>query len=140
MEWNAIEFNTTTQEIKPFNVLWYFQRKAKSLSVCPTKVEFAAELHSIAFAQFCGRCEWELVLRNEDNEFYLLPWAGCFRPEDHITKAPEGPVNWQKMWNDLSKKRIIFGNEIRIDVYDQLNMNWDKFVDFCWDNRKELEL
>ena len=27
---------------------------------------------------------------------------------------------------------------IKIDVFDQVMMNWDKFVDYVWDNRKEF--
>ena len=26
----------------------------------------------------------------------------------------------------------------KIDVYDQVIMNWDKFADYLWENRKEL--
>lgn len=137
MEWNVMCFE---DKIEPIDVLPYFQRKSKRLSICPTKVEFAAELHSIAFAQFCGRCEYELLLRNDDGRLYLLPWAGCFRPEDHVIELTENLGFWHKMWNDLSKKRVIFGNEIRIDIYDQLDAEWDKFVEFCWDNRKALDI
>lgn len=27
---------------------------------------------------------------------------------------------------------------IKIDVYDQVMLNWDKFVEYVWENRKEL--
>ena len=26
----------------------------------------------------------------------------------------------------------------KIDVYDQLKLNWDKFVDYCWDHAVDL--
>lgn len=29
-------------------------------------------------------------------------------------------------------------DSIKIDVFDQVMMNWDVFVDYVWDNRKEL--
>lgn len=28
--------------------------------------------------------------------------------------------------------------EEKIDVYSQLNLNWDKFVNYIWDNKKEI--
>lgn len=29
-------------------------------------------------------------------------------------------------------------NSIKIDVYNQIMMNWNIFVDYCWEHRKEL--
>ena len=26
----------------------------------------------------------------------------------------------------------------KIDVYDQIKLNWDKFLDYTWENRKQL--
>ena len=26
----------------------------------------------------------------------------------------------------------------KIDVYDQLELNWDRFIDYIWDNKKEI--
>lgn len=31
------------------------------------------------------------------------------------------------------------GVEAKIDVYDQVRMNWDRFADYIWENRKELK-
>lgn len=28
--------------------------------------------------------------------------------------------------------------EEKIDVYSQLNLNWDKFVNYIWENKKEI--
>lgn len=28
---------------------------------------------------------------------------------------------------------------IKVDVYDQVTMNWDRFADYIWENRKELK-
>jgi hypothetical protein len=27
----------------------------------------------------------------------------------------------------------------KIDVYDQVRLNWDVFIDWLWENRKELK-
>ena len=29
--------------------------------------------------------------------------------------------------------------EIKIDVYDQVMSNWDVFVDYCWEHRKDMK-
>lgn len=33
-------------------------------------------------------------------------------------------------WDRFNKKKI--------DIYDQLRMNWDKFVNYVWDNKDEF--
>ena len=27
----------------------------------------------------------------------------------------------------------------KIDIYEQLKMNWDRFADYCWENRKNAQ-
>lgn len=31
-------------------------------------------------------------------------------------------------------------NAKKIDVYDQVMLNWDKFIDYLWENKKEIKL
>lgn len=45
-------------------------------------------------------------------------------------------------WNRCEHEVIIapwVGNakEMKIDVYDQLHMNWDKFVDYVWNFKED---
>lgn len=30
------------------------------------------------------------------------------------------------------------GDDVKIDVYDQLKLNWDTFVDYLWNNKRVL--
>lgn len=30
-------------------------------------------------------------------------------------------------------------NEEKIDVFDQINLNWDRFADYVWENRKDIK-
>ena len=32
------------------------------------------------------------------------------------------------------------GRDAKIDVYDQIKMNWDRFLDYTWEHRKEIKL
>lgn len=48
-------------------------------------------------------------------------WAKC-EYEIILTCWPE--------WDKFKKEKI--------DVYSQLNLNWDKFVNYIWDNKKEI--
>ena len=45
-----------------------------------------------------------------------------------------GKCEWEillKPWTDNS------GEPVKIDVYSQLQMNWDRFVDYVWENRRK---
>ena len=45
-----------------------------------------------------------------------------------------GKSEWEillKPWMDST------GEAIKIDVYAQLKMNWDRFVDYVWENRRK---
>lgn len=48
-----------------------------------------------------------------------------------------GKAEWEIIispWCGGNKER----DAIKIDVFDQVMMNWDKFVDYVWENRKEI--
>ena len=54
-----------------------------------------------------------------DTMYYF--WAKC-EYEIILTCNPE--------WNKFKKEVI--------DVYDQLQLNWNKFVDYIWENKNEI--
>jgi hypothetical protein len=29
-------------------------------------------------------------------------------------------------------------DELKIDVFDQVMLNWEAFVDYCWSNKKKI--
>ena len=41
---------------------------------------------------------------------------------------------WEVMIGDLFRDEV----KIKVDVYDQVCLNWDLFVDYVWENRKNL--
>lgn len=42
---------------------------------------------------------------------------------------------WEVIVSPFSTNR---DNEIKVDVYSQVKMNWDRFIDYLWDNKKEI--
>lgn len=47
---------------------------------------------------------------------------------------------WSKCeWEIVLAPWVGKADEIKIDVYDQLKINWDKFCEYVWENRGELK-
>lgn len=96
LEWNVYYYDFNANEMKPYNVLWGFEKFVRDAQKnVKDKNEFAAKLKSEMMYYFWCKCEWEIV---------LTPWIG--------RKDGTG--------------------EKKIDIYDQLRLNWDHFVDYCW--------
>ena len=44
-------------------------------------------------------------------------------------------------WKAFAKEHIMnqrYYNKAKIDVYDQVVFEWDKFAEYCWNNKKKL--
>ena len=68
----------------------------------------------------CGddRKTFEEELKHHLKYYY---WSKC---EWEIVLSP-----WPE-WKDF--------REMKIDVYDQIALNWEQFVNYVWENRKEI--
>lgn len=142
MKWDVYYFNINKQKIETFNIIdhWsfceYTKKAAKKLK---TKEEFAEQLRRELMYYFWSKCEWELIIEiTENNRIFLIPWVGCRNPEEvKIDVTEDENLNWIKFAEEHTAKQI-YGNKAKIDVYDQVMFIWDEFLDYMWDNRKEI--
>lgn len=44
---------------------------------------------------------------------------------------------WSKCEYEVVVKELIGSGYIKVDIYNQVTMNWDRFVDYVWSFRKE---
>ena len=142
MEWNVYIFNINEQKIETYNIFehWSFREYAKkAVKKFKTKERFAEQLKRELRFYFWSKCEWELVVEiTEDNRIFLNPWVGCREPEKvRIDVTDDTSFDWIGFAEKHTKQQI-YGNEAKIDVFDQVDYRWEEFVDYCWDNRKEL--
>ena len=142
MEWNVYCFNINAQKIETYNIfkhysfLEYVNKAAKNYK---TKEEFVKQLKRELQYYFWAKCEWELVIEiTEDNRIFLNPWVGCREPEKvRIDITDDTNLDWRSFAEKHIREQI-YGGKAKIDVYDQVNYMWDDFVDYVWNNRKEL--
>ena len=101
IEWYVYYYDVNRKKINTYNIFEHssFKKEFSVLLKCDlTKEVFSDQLKHILQYYFCGKCEWETVLK---------PWVG----DMNIGK--------------------------NIDVYDQIMLNWDMFVDYCWSFKSE---
>lgn len=148
LSWLVKNFDCNAQVIEDYDVLKYREDEIKKLKKkCATKEEFAKALRSECLYHYWSRAEYELIIeRTEDGRIWLLPWCGCIEPEKvKIDVTDDNKFDWKGFAEEHIGKQI-FGNEAKIDVYDQLCLVWDDFVDYVynyhhkWQRRKNNDL
>ena len=145
MEWYAYYYDINRNKIDKFNVFDHctFREYAKKAAKkYKTKEEFTEQLKRELQFYFWSKCEWELVIKiAEDNRIFLIPWVGCRNPEE--VKIEILPIVTEEgfNWEVFAKEHIMnqrYYNKAKIDVYDQVMFEWDKFAEYCWNNKKKL--
>ena len=142
MEWVVYNFNINAQKIETYNVFKHgsFREEAEEAATkYKTKEEFAKQLKRELRYYFWSKAEHELVIEiDEDNHIFLNPWVGCREPEKvRIDVTDDASFDWRG-FAEKHTERQIYGNKAKIDVFDQVEYLWDEFVEFVWENRKEL--
>ena len=78
------------------------------------KVAFEEAVHRLLMYYYWAKCEWEIV---------LTPWPPV------VTETRCDEAAWDKFYR-LSEK---------VDVYEQVNNNWDQFIRYLWENRRLIK-
>ena len=141
MKWDVYYYDINRNKISTFNILdhWSFREYTKKAAKkLKTKEEFAEQVRRELLFYYWSKAEWELVVRIEDNRIFLIPWCGCRNPEEvKIDVTDDANFDWRG-FAEKHTARQIYGNEAKIDVFDQVDYRWEEFVDYAWENKKEL--
>ena len=142
--WNVYYGSCNERKIKVMNIFnhHYFYRdcvKAKK-KFKDDRIAFEKEIKSLLMYYFWSKCEWEIILSHwPSGEAYemrtkttvgeLVEKIGC----KNGWMKPDTPVT-VRVYPDCLKR-----DEEKIDVYDQVINNWEPFMDYVWEHRKELK-
>lgn len=141
MSWLVKRFDTNHQVIYNYDVLKYREDDIKKMKKkCATKEEFAEALKREMMYYFWSKAEHELIIEiTEDNRIFLNPWVGCREPEKaRIDVTDDKDFDWRGFAEEHIKRQI-YDNRTKIDVYDQLQYQWDTFVNYCWNYRHKWQ-
>ena len=130
LEYYVYYYNFNSHSIKKFNIFnhgRFLEDVKKDLRECETKKEFAEELHKDLIYYFWSKAEWEVV---------ITPWT------PHITISELNRLNEEREKTLKKYNRephsLCVNPDVgeKIDVYEQVMLNWDLFVDYVWQHKK----
>lgn len=128
--WNVYDFHINSKECRVFNIFDHYSFRAdveKLLKTKMTKDEFAEKLRREVQYRYWAKSEWECVVSGTS------PHIGKRELERIISEC------YLKLGKDVPTPRCTHANlddAEKIDVYDQVRLNWDYFVDYVWGHSK----
>lgn len=128
--WNVYVFGISERTFRVFNAFDHGSFLAdvqKILKADLSKEEFTEKLRREVQYYYWAKCEWECVITDT---------------HPHI-----GQRELDRILDDCYRKRtkdappcrcshVNLSNAEKIDVYDQIQLNWDEFVEYVWGFRK----
>ena len=133
LEWYVFDCDFNTNEVKHHNVFNH-HGFMKDLVVVKKRYKdfdtFAQEVKHTLMYHYRSKCEWEVVVTSfppyiNDKELNRLNAERNERIEKH--------GQFIRTWVNLETCK-------KIDVYDQVLMNWNQFIKYLWENRKLIKL
>lgn len=130
LEYYVYYHNFNGKSVEKFNVFAhgrFLENVKKNLKKCETKEEFAEELRKDLAYYFWSKAEWEVV---------ITPWV------PHITMSELDRLNKERedSFKNYNREpyRLYVNPDVgkKIDVYEQVRLNWDLFVDYVWSHKK----
>ena len=91
------------------------------------KKAFAAEVDRILRYHFWSRAEWEVILTD---------WPTHISTDELVRLNNEVDKYEKEYSREPYSMCVNLKTEEKIDVYDQVTMNWNIFIDYLWENLK----
>lgn len=91
------------------------------------KKAFAEQVEHIMMYHYWARSEWETILTS---------WPPNMKPEELNKLNQEVEDTQKKYGRDPYTLTVSLTTAEKIDVYDQIVMNWNIFIDYAWENLK----
>ena len=127
LEWNVFRHDFNKKEIVTYNVLnnGIIDELKKKKEKCDSKEKFSEELKRTMMYYFWCKSEHEVVVCS-------WPVYVDMKELDRLNSEKEENIkNYgrepYRLWADPT-----IGS--KIDIYKQLEINWDKFLDYVWEN------
>lgn len=125
MEWNVYYINMSTEKVETLNVFDHHGFWEDIKTICRkefnTKTTFAKKIKESAIYFFWCRYEYEIIITT-------FPPQITHKEFDRLNSIDEIVHSY-----DVNLKR-----ETKIDIYDQLNLNWNHFIEYLWNNKEKI--
>ena len=134
MQWFVFRNDSNAKKIERYNVFKHYSFATdvkKLLCEVTNKLEFSDKLKRIVQYYFWSKCEMEVVVAS-------WPIYITLDGYDDITNDLN---TYEKQYG--KKPRVLnVSPEIgeKIDIYEQLMLNWDVFVNYIWEKKGDYEV
>ena len=119
LTWNVYRYNINHNTIYVFNVFTHYSFAKDVLDIMNRNLsydEFSKELNSVALYYFCSKSEHEIVITS-------------FPP--YIDKKEINRITSECDMHPY-RTNVNLDNGMKVDIYQQLKLNWDHFVNYVW--------
>lgn len=123
LKWNVYRRDMNKEEIRYFNIFdhaGFYNDMIKCLETCRGYDEFKSELKRDLMYYFAYKAEYETFLTE---------------PFPHVTKDEVERLK-QKEIKYCTNVNLEMG--VKIDIYQQIMMNYSHFVNYIWQNKEEV--
>lgn len=137
LKWNVYRFNSNKKAIEHYNVFNHIdvtEEIKDAYKTLSSKEEFIKKVEQICMYYFWCKSEWEVIVTSFPtyitiNEFLRLnKELNDIQDKEIDTYIETGKV--------IRTKSLVTNLEYekKLDVYSQLKLNWDNFINYLWDN------
>ena len=133
LEWFVYVHGFNCSGFRKMNIFNHFKFEEyaiKHLKECSVKEEFVERISRELFYYFGSKCEYELIITRKDNKITLSPWTGNKEGILDVTDFDRNGL-YEKMVHRYRK----FEDSIKFDVNDQVQYDFENFVDYCWNSK-----
>ena len=133
MTWNVLFDDCNKKSIIDYNVLKNREKEIHKIKKQSKSYEkFCQRLRTCFICQYWSRCEYELIIKKDNNNHIILtPLFGSY--ELDVTDRTD--FDWRGFAEYHINKQI-FRNEAKIDIWNQIEYKWDEFVKYCYEEGK----
>lgn len=130
--WNVMfeDWNQGIGYINVFNCNWPFKESVyKAYKKYKNDFDkFSKAVHSSLMCEYWARSQYEII---------VAPWP-CRLSEEEVERLSQDIEKQKKTYPDAvyhsAYPRI--ERAIKVDIYSQIMMNWEVFINYLWENKK----
>lgn len=122
LEWNVFRHDINSKKIVKYNVFDHSSFLASVKKLRMDKDTFSEQLRREAQYYFWSKCEHEVIITS---------WPAYISKEEYerITKEVTSIESRDKIFRVVN---IVPTVGSKIDIYEQLMLNWNNFVEYTW--------
>lgn len=126
--WNVFSGNYNTKQIEVENIFEHdgFMEDVKKALKETDKNVFEEKLRQSLSYYFWGKCEYEVVITS---------WPPYIDREDIESMQCEIEENEKRYGTKPLRLNPRLTVEKKIDIYEQVRLNWDVFADYVWSQK-----